>query len=58
MNCLKKRALRALGGGAMHAHTVLIAKKIVDDHRGTIEVNSEENKGTTFKITLPRKART
>jgi len=32
-----------------------IAKKIVDDHKGTIEVSSKPGKGTSFKIVLPRK---
>jgi len=31
-----------------------IVKKIVDDHDGEIEVKSEEGKGTTFRIYLPR----
>lgn len=30
-----------------------IVKKIIDDHRGTIEIESEQNKGTTFRILLP-----
>ncbi len=30
-----------------------ISKKIIEAHRGTIEVKSEENKGTTFLIRLP-----
>ena len=30
-----------------------IVKKIVDLHRGTIHVESEENKGTTFIVSLP-----
>lgn len=30
-----------------------ICKQIVDHHNGTIQVASEENKGTTFTITLP-----
>ena len=32
-----------------------IAKKIVDDHKGIIELKSEPGKGTTFRIILPRK---
>ena len=32
-----------------------IAKKIVDDHKGSIEINSQAEKGTSFKIILPRK---
>ncbi|MGI8669274.1 MAG: sensor histidine kinase [Aridibacter sp.] len=30
-----------------------IAKKIIDDHNGKIEVESEENVGTTFEVRLP-----
>lgn len=30
-----------------------IVKQIIEDHHGRIEVNSEENKGTTFRIYLP-----
>jgi K+-sensing histidine kinase KdpD len=30
-----------------------IVKKIIDDHKGTIEVKSEAQKGTTFDICLP-----
>ena len=29
-------------------------KKIIDEHKGTIAVESEVGKGTTFKIFLPR----
>jgi light-regulated signal transduction histidine kinase (bacteriophytochrome) len=32
-----------------------LCKKIVDRHDGVIEVESEENKGTTFIIKLPLK---
>jgi two-component system, OmpR family, sensor histidine kinase CiaH len=32
-----------------------IAKKIIDDHFGTVEVSSQANKGTTFNIKLPKK---
>ena len=36
-----------------------IAKKITKDHRGMIEIESDENKGATFRVTLPviRKAK-
>lgn len=30
-----------------------IAKKIIEDHRGSITFYSKENFGTTFSITLP-----
>jgi len=30
-----------------------IARRIVRDHRGSIEVQSEEMKGTRFAVTLP-----
>jgi signal transduction histidine kinase len=32
-----------------------IAKKIVEDHKGIIEVSSYPDQGTTFKVILPRK---
>ena len=32
---------------------LLITKKVIEDHGGTIEVESEQGKGTTFRLTLP-----
>ena len=59
----------AMGGGAMlirHSFhvspreapqrimaTPTIVKKIVDDHHGSIELESEVNKGTTFRLFFP-----
>ena len=31
-----------------------IVKRIIEDHRGTIEVSSKDSTGATFNITLPR----
>ncbi|HNL27928.1 MAG TPA: HAMP domain-containing sensor histidine kinase, partial [bacterium] len=31
-----------------------IVKKIIEEHQGTISVDSIENLGTTFTITLPK----
>ena len=33
---------------------LLVVKKIVEEHGGTIVVKSEENKGSSFKIRLPK----
>ena len=30
-----------------------IVKKVIDDHKGKIEIDSEMGKGTTIKIFLP-----
>ncbi|MBW2192757.1 MAG: response regulator [Deltaproteobacteria bacterium] len=32
---------------------LMISKKIVDDHKGTIQVESEKSKGSTFVVRLP-----
>lgn len=32
-----------------------IAKKIIEDHGGSIQASSEENKGTKILVTLPKK---
>lgn len=36
-----------------HGIGLSICKKIIDNHNGTIEVESEPNQGTTFRIKLP-----
>lgn len=41
---------RATGGSGLG---LSIARQIVTDHRGTIEVRSEVGVGTTFRVTLP-----
>jgi two-component system, sporulation sensor kinase E len=32
---------------------LMVSYKIIEEHRGTIEIESEEGKGTIFHITLP-----
>jgi signal transduction histidine kinase len=34
---------------------LMIAKKIVDEHGGVMDVSSEKGKGTVFKVRLPEK---
>jgi signal transduction histidine kinase/CheY-like chemotaxis protein len=36
-----------------HGIGLSICKKIIDNHKGTIEVESKPNQGTTFRVTLP-----
>jgi signal transduction histidine kinase len=45
-----KARSREMGGSGLG---LSIVKWIIDLHRGTINVTSEPNKGTTFTITLP-----
>ncbi len=42
---------KATGGTGLG---MVVVKKIVDEHEGTIEVESTPDKGTTFRIHLPR----
>jgi len=35
----------------------MIAKKIVDEHKGVIDLVSKKDKGTSFVITLPQRDR-
>nr|WP_277717584.1 HAMP domain-containing sensor histidine kinase [Priestia flexa]WEZ10310.1 HAMP domain-containing sensor histidine kinase [Priestia flexa] len=46
-----KSRSRQMGG---HGLGLAIAKWIVDMHKGTIKVESEPEKGTTFRISLPQ----
>jgi heavy metal sensor kinase len=45
-----KSRSRAEGGVGLG---LAIAKSVVEAHEGTIEVESQENQGTTFRVTLP-----
>jgi signal transduction histidine kinase len=33
----------------------MIAKKIIEEHKGVIDLTSERNRGTTFFVRLPRR---
>ena len=43
---------KGLGGTGLG---LLMTKKIVHEHGGTIDLESEPGKGTTFRIRLPRR---
>lgn len=47
----------AEGGQAGTGLGLAISKSIVDEHRGTIAVDTELGRGTTFEIDLPRRRR-
>jgi len=44
---------RASGGAGLG---LSIARSIIDQHHGTIEVDSEPGRGSTFRITIPRRS--
>jgi len=62
-NILIENAIDAMGGkGTLSIQTnkiglgLTIARKIIEDHRGTITAYSKEHIGTTFRIVLPMRS--
>jgi hypothetical protein len=53
----QKLSTRPTGGEKSTGLGLSIVKKIVDAHKGKIEVDSEVGKGTTFTVFLPRASR-
>lgn len=53
----QKLSARPTGGEKSTGLGLSIVKKIVDAHKGKIEVDSEVGKGTTFTVFLPRASR-
>ena len=52
-NPFQKSSARPTAGESSTGLGLAIAKKIVNEHDGTIDVESEENKGSRFSFTLP-----
>jgi signal transduction histidine kinase len=53
-NIENKRPIRGTGGESGSGLGLILTKEFIERHKGTINVESELGKGSTFTITLPQ----